>query len=106
MIFCVCIALLFLLSTVVMSLCVVDKFEYCFIWFPTGIVFEYIVVLVGNIDMFYCFVFLMSPIETSFVYAKLGVVLSVVPLLVWRSEFVIVICDIYLFNSFLAAGDR
>ena len=41
-----------------------------------------------------------------FVYAKLGVVPSVVPFLVWRSEFIIVVCDIYLFNSFLVAGDR
>ena len=89
-----------------MSLCVVDKFECCFLWCPTGIVFEYTVVPLGIIDMFFCFVCLISPVDTSFVHAKLGVVLSVVPLLVWWSEFVIVIYDMYLSNAFLAAGDR
>ena len=61
------IALLFLILIVVMSLCVVDKFEYCLLWCPTGKVYEYIVIPLGIINMFlFYFVWLMSPVDTSF----------------------------------------
>ena len=76
-----------------------------FLWCSACIVFEYIVVPLRIINMFLlCFVWLMSPVEMSFLYANLGEILLVLPLLLFWSEFEIVICDMYLFNSFLAAG--